>query len=293
MGDLPSPLSRFEVMEQLDQLGFRFQRKRGQNFLFDENLLKALVRDSGVVEGDRVLEVGTGAGTLTRALLEVGCHVTTVEIDPILCQFLRQHLTHPCLRLIEADALDSKNRIAEQILTSLDSMADCAAAGFQLVANLPYSIASPLVAMLVSERPDLQRIGVLVQREVADRWLASPGTREYGTATVLLALTGEGKIARKVPAHAFVPAPRVESAFYTWTRTDSGQQLPGNLVQLVRSCFRQRRKTLRKILKDWLEADDPWWQEMGVDPATRPDQLSPRQWESLARKIGDSSSLPR
>jgi 16S rRNA A1518/A1519 N6-dimethyltransferase RsmA/KsgA/DIM1 with predicted DNA glycosylase/AP lyase activity len=65
------------------------------------------------------------------------------------------------------------------------------------------------------------------------------------------------------------------------------------LVQLVRSCFRQRRKTLRKILKEWLEADDPWWQEMGVDPATRPDQLSPRQWESLARKIGDSSSLPR
>jgi len=291
VSELPSPLSRSEVMEQLGRLGFRFQRKRGQNFLFDENLLRALVRDSGVQDGDRVLEVGTGAGTLTRVLLEVGCHVTTVEVDPTLCDFLRSHLDHPRLQLIESDALDSKNQIADQILTSLDSSVGSGSDGFHLVANLPYSIASPLVAMLVWERPDLRSIGVLVQREVAERWIAPPGTREYGTATVLLSLTGRGGISRKVPARAFVPAPRVESAFYTWSRSGSSQDLPAGLVELVRSCFSQRRKTLRKILKDRLGSEDLWWQQMAVDPSTRPDQLAPEQWESLARRIGESRHL--
>ncbi|MGE4618417.1 MAG: 16S rRNA (adenine(1518)-N(6)/adenine(1519)-N(6))-dimethyltransferase RsmA [Planctomycetota bacterium] len=289
MSDLPSPLSRAEVLEELELLGFRFQGKRGQNFLFDPNLLKALVRDSGVVTGDRVLEVGTGAGTLTRVLLEVGCHVTSVEIDPILCEFLRTHLAHPRLKLVEDDVLESKNQIAASVWSSFPTTEESGNGEFQLVANLPYSIASPLVAMLVTQRPDLHRIGVLVQREVAERWVAAPGTREYGTATVLLKLLGEGKISRKVPAHAFVPAPRVESAFYTWTRFESREPIPAGLVDLVRSCFRQRRKTLRKILKEQLSAEDRWWQEMEVAPSARPDQLDPQQWISLARRIEEIS----
>lgn len=286
MSDLPSPRSRFEVLEELRDLGFRFDQKRGQNFLFDQNLLRALIRDAGVEAGDRILEVGAGAGTLTRLLLEVGCHVTSVEIDPILCNFLRTHVSHPRLQLIESDVLESKNRIADAVLTALDSMTAAAAGGFSLVANLPYSIASPLVAMLVSERPDLRQMGVLVQREVADRWVASPGTREYGTATVLLSLLGAGRISRRVAAHAFVPAPRVESAFYTWARSESGLDIPAGLVPLIRNCFGQRRKTLRKILKDRLDSQDPWWQQMEVEPSTRPDQLEPEQWVSLAKKIG-------
>ncbi len=285
MSDLPSPLSRSEVLEQLRGLGFRFHGKRGQNFLFDENLLKALVRDAGVEPGDRILEVGSGAGTLTRCLLAAGGHVTSVEIDPILCQFVGRHLAHPNLSLIECDVLETKNRIAAAVQEALDDLTEGGSRSFSLVANLPYSIASPLVAMLVSQRSDLDRLGVLVQREVAERWIAPPGTREYGTATVLLSLLGSGHISRRVPAHAFVPAPKVESAFYTWTRSPAAPELPAGLVELVRECFGQRRKTIGKLLRDRLDPQDRWWQQCPVEPSTRPDQLDPEQWLSLARKV--------
>lgn len=285
MSDLPAPLSRSQALEELRNLGFRFQGKRGQNFLFDENLLLALVRDAGVEADDRILEVGSGAGTLTRCLLAAGGHVVSVEIDPVLCQFLQAQLPHPHLRLLECDVLESKNCLSGEVLRALDDLTDCGAQSFSLVANLPYSIASPLLALLVSQRPDLETVGVLVQREVAERWIAPPGTREYGTATVLLSLLGKGRIARKVPAHAFVPAPRVESAFYTWSRSPVDPEIPSGFIELVRECFRQRRKTIGKILRDRLDSEDLWWQQLETGTSTRPDQLTPDQWLSLARRL--------
>ena len=191
MTDSPSLFSRQRVLEDLRALGFRFQEKRGQNFLFDSNLLEALVRDSGIEAGDRVLEVGPGAGTLTRVLLDLECQVTSVEIDPLLCQFLRERFDQPQFRLIEGDVLETKNRLSRKVLAALDP-SEGQQRGFHLVANLPYSIAGPLVAMLVAEREDLKSIGVLVQREMAQRWVASAGTREFGTTSVLLAVTGIG-----------------------------------------------------------------------------------------------------
>ena len=287
MTDPASLFSRKRVLDDLRPLGFRFHQKRGQNFLFDSNLLQALVRDSTVEKGDRVLEVGPGAGTLTRVLLDRGCQVTSVELDRILCQYLRDRPDLAPLHLIEGDVLETKNRLSRALLERLDL--DSGAEGddgFHLVANLPYSIAAPLVAMLVAQRSDLKSIGVLVQKEMAVRWVARPGTREYGTTTVLLALSGEGKISRTVPAHAFVPPPAVESCFYTWTREVSRPPIPSSLMGLMRSCFQQRRKTLGKILKDQLAHDDGWWQQQDLESTIRPDQLTPQQWASLALRIG-------
>ncbi|MDE0959477.1 MAG: 16S rRNA (adenine(1518)-N(6)/adenine(1519)-N(6))-dimethyltransferase RsmA [Planctomycetota bacterium] len=291
MTDSPSLFSRQRVLEDLRVLGFRFQEKRGQNFLFDSNLLEALVRDSGIQAGDRILEVGPGAGTLTRVLLDLGCQVTSIEIDPLLCQYLRDRFDRPEFQLIEGDVLATKNRLSERLLADLDRrLAEGQPRGFHLVANLPYSIASPLVAMLVAQREDLESIGVLVQREMARRWVAPPGGREYGTTSVLLALTGHGKISRAVPASVFVPAPRVESSFFTWTRDGDLDPLPGGLVKLVRHCFQFRRKTLGKILREQLPAEDFWWQQQGVGTSIRPDQMTPKQWASLAQRF-DSEAV--
>ncbi len=290
MTDPASLFSQQRVLDDLRLLGFRFHQKRGQNFLFDSNLLQALVRDSGVEKGDRVLEIGPGAGTLTRALLDRGCQVTTMELDGLLCQYLKDRPDLTPLHLIEGDALETKNRLSRTLLERLDLDSGAEGdAGFHLVANLPYSIAAPLVAMLVDQRPEMKRIGVLVQKEMAMRWVARPGTREYGTTTVLLALSGEGKISRTVPAHAFVPPPKVESCFYTWTRAATRPPIPPALMGLMRSCFQQRRKTLGKILRDQLSHDDGWWQQQDLEPTIRPDQLSPQQWASLAMRIGKDS----
>ncbi|MGB1072150.1 MAG: 16S rRNA (adenine(1518)-N(6)/adenine(1519)-N(6))-dimethyltransferase RsmA [Planctomycetota bacterium] len=200
--------------------GFRFDPRKGQNFLFDGNLLRALVRDSEISPDLPILEIGPGAGTLTRALLAAGSQVTAVEIDPLLAGYLRETFPEDSLRVVEADALETKNRLSEELLAALPE------GEFQMVANLPYSIASPLVCLLVEACPRMTGFSVLVQQEVADRWIAVPGSREYGTSSVLLSRLGQGRITRKVPPHAFVPAPRVDSAFIRWQRAHPAPDQP-------------------------------------------------------------------
>jgi len=284
--DPPSFSSRQQVLSDLRERGFRFQEKRGQNFLFDPNLLRALVRDAGVEAGDHVLEIGPGAGTLTAMLLELGCRVTAVEIDPILCQYLRESFPEDRFRLIEGDALETKNRLSSRLISTLDEDS-AAGSGFHLVANLPYSIASPLISLLVAARSDLKSIGVLVQREMAQRWVAEVATRQYGTTSVLLQWSGKGRICRSVPSSAFIPPPSVESSFYHWQRDPRSELPPEGWMSLVRWCFQFRRKTLGKILQERLSREDPWWGDHGVETSARPDQLSPEQWLSLYQRCGD------
>ena len=274
-GELPFSISRSEILDDLKSRGFRFDSRKGQNFLFDGNLLRALVRDAAIPEGVPVLEVGPGAGTLTRVLLQRKAPVLAMEIDPILVDYLRTSLPSKDFRVVEGDALETKNKLSEKLLAELP------AGEFHLVANLPYSIASPLVCLLIEECPRMTGIGVLVQREVADRWVAGPGNREYGTSSVLLSKLGSGQIMRKVPPHAFIPAPRVDSAFYRWTRKLPVPELPRGWMKLVRACFQGRRKSLSRLLGQ-LGLND--WKVSGVDGGTRPDQVSPDQWVEIARQ---------
>ena len=273
-GGLPFSMSRRDVLESLKDRGFRFDHRKGQNFLFDGNLLRALVRDSGVSAGSTVLEVGPGAGTLTSALLGHGCQVIAVELDPILVEHLRTEFGDSELKVIEADALATKNRLSEPLLSALPQDE------FHLVANLPYSIASPLVCMLVEQCPQMASFSVLVQREVAERWVAGPATREYGTSSVLLGFLGEARIMRHVPPHAFIPAPRVDSSFVRWQRSWPVPEVPKGWMALVRECFQGRRKSLSRLLgKKGVQS----WSVLGVEPGTRPDQVSPEQWVELAQ----------
>jgi len=286
-GNLPlAHPSRAEILDDLRSRGFRFRKKRGQNFLFDGNLLRALVADSGVSAGDRVLEVGAGAGTLTRVLLERGCEVVTVEIDPILAAFLRDGLDHPLLTLLELDVLAGKNHLNGAVIDALDGWQD----GFHLVANLPYSIASPLVALLVEGFPgSIRGISALVQEDLARRWCAPPGGGEYGPISVLLGLCGEGKVTRRVARHLFTPPPEVESCFFVW-RPRTGAPQPGPaLMPLVRRLFQQRRKTLGSLLRSEVARGDGAWQKLGIDPGTRPQALDAGKWLKLAEFLRDDA----
>jgi 16S rRNA (adenine1518-N6/adenine1519-N6)-dimethyltransferase len=273
-GGLPFSFSRSEILSELKLRGFRFDPRKGQNFLFDGNLLRALVRDAEIPRGMPILEIGPGAGTLTRALLETGSSVLAVEIDRILAGYLRETFSGSSLEVVEADALETKNRLSAKLLGALPE------GEFQLVANLPYAIASPLVCLLVEACPQMSGFSVLVQQEVADRWVADPGCREYGTSSVLLSRLGEGRITRKVPPHAFIPAPRVDSAFIRWQRKIPAPDQPRQWMNLVRACFQGRRKSMARLLGQQGYAD---WKESGLDGRIRPDQLSPDQWADLAR----------
>ena len=280
-GWLPRP--RAEVLGELARRGFRFQRRLGQNFLFDPQLLEAFLDDAAVESGERVLEVGTGAGTLTERMLARDLEVVTVEIDALLLDFLRARGGHPRLTLVAGDALGSEERLSPDLSAALGDDPR----PYRLVANLPYAIATPLVMRLLAHDPRLAGIAVLVQSEVADRWVATSGGKEFGPAAVLLEGSGKGRITRRVAGHLFTPAPRVESSFYVWEPTPGlDRSRLADLLAFSRGLFQQRRKMLRAILRDRLPADDPRWQEAGVDPEERPEALSIGRIEALHAVLG-------
>ncbi|MFQ5653340.1 MAG: 16S rRNA (adenine(1518)-N(6)/adenine(1519)-N(6))-dimethyltransferase RsmA [Planctomycetota bacterium] len=279
------PPSRRQILDDLRGRGFRFRRRRGQHFLFEPQLLDALVRDAGVKESERILEVGAGTGTLTRTLLARGCHVLAVEIDGDLARYLTDSIDSPRLTILPADALAGKNHLSSPVEVELSRWA----APFRLVANLPYSIATPLLMLLLEHLPRFQGAAVLVQREVAERWVAREGSPAYGPASVLLALFGEGRILRHVPRHLFTPPPRVDSAFYLW-RPSGGP--PGRLDgvrRLVRRLFQGRRKMLRSLLKGTLPDADPWWGIAGIDPRWRPEQVPPEGFLRLEERLREDA----
>jgi 16S rRNA (adenine1518-N6/adenine1519-N6)-dimethyltransferase len=242
-----------------------------------------------VREGERVLEVGCGAGTLTRVLLDRGCEVLGVEIDGLLCDYLRDTLCSDRFTLIEGDVLDRKNELGSDLRAALSSWRG----DYRLVANLPYAVATPVVQLLLGRQPppSLVGMGVLVQKEVARKWMSHPGDSDYGTASLAFALLGEGRISRSVRPELFAPAPRVDSAFFVWTPTGS---LPGDLPEvqpLARLLFQKRRKMLRSILADVLPESDSWWSREALDPRSRPQDLFPEHFVALAREVAARGGL--
>jgi 16S rRNA (adenine1518-N6/adenine1519-N6)-dimethyltransferase len=267
------------VLADLAARGFRARRRLGQCFLFDPQLLEALLDDAEVRAGERILEVGAGAGTLTERLLARGAAVVAAEIDPLLVEHLAARGPHPALTLVPGDALGPGERLSAGVEGALAG----AGGSFRLVANLPYAIATPLVMRLVAREPRLAGIAVLVQEEVAERWVSPPGGREYGPAAQLLALAGRGRIARRVPSHLFTPPPKVQSAFYIWEPVEPrSAELPA-ILDFARGLFLHRRKMLRSILRD-LPTGDPAWARAGVEPTARPEELAPEAMRALWRE---------
>ena len=287
------PQTRSEIAALLGAADVRLSRRRGQSFLVDGNLMRLVVEAAGIEPSDLVFEVGTGTGSLTRLIAEAAHEVLTVEVDARLVAVARDVLdAFDNVTLIRADVLAGKHRLNPEVLDALRA----AAAGHprtRLVANLPYSIATPLVLNLVFGDVVFERMVFTVQREVAERLTASPGTRAYGWASVVIALSGDIEVLRDLPSTAFWPRPEVTSSLVRfrprrdWTRGIDVDRFTafGGYV------FQQRRKTVLRIVRDYLK-NCPGAPEAAavletcrIAPRTRGDQLSPAQIVELSRTI--------
>lgn len=268
---MTTPPARVNVLRHLAAHGIRPDTRLGQHFLVDENLVDLALRTAGVTGDDVVLEVGAGPGVLTAALARTAATVHAVELDPRMAPLLADTLPpEGDVRIVWGDAM----RIA---LDELDP------APTLMVANLPYSIATPLVVESTWRLPSLRGWCVMVQREVADRWTAAPGTRLYGAPSVLLAHCTATTARRNVGRDVFAPPPRVDSALVGLTRTGTGAG-PA-LQRLVRSAFAQRRKTIVNALvgAGWERAAArEACLRAGVDPGARAEALTPAQFAAMA-----------
>jgi 16S rRNA (adenine1518-N6/adenine1519-N6)-dimethyltransferase len=249
----------------------------GQNFLADPNLLDAIVRDAELEEGDVVLEVGAGEGVLSERLAEAAAHVHSVEIDRRLEGPLAPLAARPNVSLRWGDAMKVDFGAFVPIPT-------------KMVANLPYSVATPLILRTIEELPSLRSWTVMVQREIADRLRAAPGSRTYGSPSVLAQLACEVRLLRTVDPAVFRPPPRVESAILALRRTGAAADAPTRA--LVRAAFAHRRKALARSLEHVqpgsLATVRAALEDLGLDPAARAEQLSPDDFAALSAKLGAS-----
>ena len=254
--------------------GLEPKHRFGQNFLHDQNKLRALVAHSGAVAGDLVLEVGPGTGTLTEALLDAGCEVVACELDDDMAASSRDRLGSQ-VRLIHGDCLDGKHAVSAAILEALGDRP------FKLVANLPYGAATPLVLNLAAHHATCLGQFVTVQREVAQRLAAAPGTEAYGAATVLLSLTSTVQVLETLPGSCFWPVPRVTSAMMSVIPNPDRPTIdPDRVSAFVHRIFASRRKQLGALLGR--QASFP----AGVLPTMRAETLTPPQILALMHAIG-------
>ncbi len=265
-------LSRPEIRRLLDENGLRPSRARGQNFVADPNTVRRIARLADIGPGQKVVEIGAGLGSLTLALAETGASVTAIEVDRGLVPVLRTVVEPVGVAVVEADAM------------RLDWEALLGEGPWVLVANLPYNVATPLVADLLDDVPAIARMLVMVQREVAERLAAVPGDEGYGAVSVKVAYWATASVAGLVPASVFVPVPNVESALVRIVRREVPAVGPDvdreRMFGLVGTAFGQRRKMLRRSLAGVVDAGG--FEAAGVDPQARPEELDVVAWGRLA-----------
>jgi len=251
----------------------------GQNFLADPNLLDAILRDAGLAADDVVLEVGAGEGVLTERLAEAARHVHAIELDRGLEPALAGLASRPDVDLHWGDAMKVD-------LAALDPPPTA------MVANLPYSVATPLLLRTIEELPSLGRWTAMVQREIADRLRAAPGSRTYGSPSVVIQLACEVRLVRTVDPAVFKPRPRVESAILGLRRVGPGAGAATR--DLVRAAFAHRRKSLPRSVEHVRpgsrDAVRAALRELGLPENARGESLAPGQFAALAAAL--SGKLP-
>ncbi len=250
----------------------------GQNFLSDPNLLDAIVRDAELAEADVVLEVGAGEGVLSERLAAAAAHLHSIELDRGLESVLVPLAARENVSLHWGDAMKLDFATLDPAPTAV-------------VSNLPYSVATPLILRTIEQLPTVGRWTVMVQREIADRLRAAPGSRTYGSPSVIAQLACEVRLIRKVDPAVFRPRPRVDSAILGLRRTGPGAD-PATR-ELVRAAFAHRRKSLARSLEHVrpgsLAAARAALEELGLAADARAESLSPDDFAALSAKLGSSA----
>ncbi|MCA9578491.1 MAG: 16S rRNA (adenine(1518)-N(6)/adenine(1519)-N(6))-dimethyltransferase RsmA [Polyangiales bacterium] len=255
------------------------KRRFSQNFLISEPTVRAIARAVDLKPGERCVELGPGLGTLTRALVASGVPVTGIERDPDMLHVLHKELTdHPNFHVVDGDA------------AQLDVQGLLGPGGpVVVVGNLPYAITGMIARRLVDQCANVARVVVMVQREVAERWLAHPGERAYGAPTVFLSAVYAIDHVLDVPRGAFHPAPKVESAVVQLTpRAEPRAEETPTLQAVVKAAFHQRRKTLRNALRPLFTDTDTLDRALDmaeVDGRRRGETLSVEEFARIAAHL--------
>jgi 16S rRNA (adenine1518-N6/adenine1519-N6)-dimethyltransferase len=276
----------------LNRYGFSFQKKFGQNFLIDENVVEKIVRDAGVTKDDFVLEIGPGIGTMTQILCENAREVVAVEIDDKLIPILTE------------DTLswyDNVTVIHEDILKlDIVKLANERNGGkpIKVVANLPYYITTPIIMGLFESHVPLDSITIMVQKEVADRMQVGPGTKDYGALSLAVQYYAKPQIILNVPASCFMPRPNVDSAVIQLTRYEKPPVEVKDehlMFRLIRASFNQRRKTMTNsvgnspelsVSKEQMAAA---LEKCGLSATVRGEALTLAQFAELANVLSEDT----
>ncbi|HWI44293.1 MAG TPA: 16S rRNA (adenine(1518)-N(6)/adenine(1519)-N(6))-dimethyltransferase RsmA [Nocardioides sp.] len=282
----PRLLGAAEVREIAARLDLRPTKQRGQNFVIDPNTVRRIVRESGVAEGEVVVEVGPGIGSLTLALLEAGAEVTAIEVDRLLAAELPG-----TIRDFAPGQADRLRVVLHDAMTVQELPGPPPTA---LVANLPYNVSVPVLLHLLALLPSLQHGLVMVQAEVADRLAAPPGSKTYGVPSAKAAWFADVRRAGAIGRNVFWPAPNVDSGLVAWTRREppttavSRQQV----FAVIDAAFSQRRKVLRGVLRGIAgsaEAAEAALRAAGVDPLARGESLGIEEFVAITLALSDSS----
>ncbi|MDE2506088.1 MAG: ribosomal RNA small subunit methyltransferase A [Planctomycetota bacterium] len=280
-----------------DARGLAPRRRYGQNFLIDLNLHEVIVKAAEVTAGDLVLEVGTGAGALTSLTASLGAHVVAVEVDEGMARLTRETLGAASeAKVLCCDVLAGKNKLNPLVVEALRGLlAEHPGRRLKLVANLPYNIATPLVAnLLASDELRPERIVVTIQLELAERMKASPGDSAYGALSVMVQALADVEIERVLPPSVFWPRPQVDSAIVVIATRDEKRALIDDLAwfqSVTRRIFTQRRKNLRGVLHGLADgrldkpAVDALLARLAIDGTSRAERLDVAQFRALATAL--------
>jgi len=280
---------RADIHALLEANDLHPSRALGQNFVADGNTVRKIAHLAGVGPGSRVVEIGAGLGSLTLALSETGASVTAVEIDRRIVPVLRSRVEPLGVRVVEADALTVVWRaLLEDAGAPGDGDGDHSPTPeptWNLVANLPYNVAVPLVIRVLEEAPQVSSLLIMVQREVGERLAAQPGSKAYGAVSVKVAYWARASVVGRVPASVFIPRPKVESVLVRLDRRpfpegEVGAASYDRLFSVVRAGFAHRRKMLRRSLDGLVRPEA--YADAGVEPTARAEELGLDDWGRLA-----------
>lgn len=302
-GVAPRLTSPSVIRSLLDSLGHRPNKGLGQNYLIDGNILGIIVDAADISDTDRLLEIGSGLGALTQALLATGAPLTCIEKDPTMARHINH--TFEGVIILEEDVLHvDLNRLfsppgtqavppaktwpTEETESNAGRTSPSGASRWKIVANLPYSVGSRFIVNVMEADPLPEKMVFMVQKEVADRLTAQPGSKAYGPLAIWSQLNFDVKNIKNVSPNCFMPAPKVWSAVVRFEKRATPRAEVTDYARfkkLVKTAFTQRRKqigsNLRKNLPDYFQT----LEKTGIDPTTRPEQISIEQWVALSAPI--------
>ncbi|MDX1469596.1 MAG: 16S rRNA (adenine(1518)-N(6)/adenine(1519)-N(6))-dimethyltransferase RsmA [Acidimicrobiia bacterium] len=267
-----SAQTRSEIVDLLERHGLTPVHRLGQHFLADGNVTRKIVAVANVKEGSKVVEIGAGTGTLTKALAQAGARVVAYEVDLGLRPVLEE----------ETRGMDVTLRFTD--VASVDLELDLDDEGWSMVSNLPYNVGTPVLLTALRTAPSIVRFVVMVQKEVAHRLTASVGDEAYGVPSVIAALYTSASIAFTVPPQVFYPQPNVESSVVVMERVTEPVGAE-KAVELARAGFGQRRKMLRRSLSTVVDDPSELLESVGIDPTSRAEDLTHEDFLRLAGAV--------